>query len=196
MSLRQPRSKIYRLSRITMGKLQQSDYYRNYYADSGAVDEIAFLAKLTGGSVINLDIMRLPGDGDFTEEEYQALYLLAEPISALMKSHSQHDQFAMAHLIQPGIDYQIDLAFKTFGASQLTPREKAVLELMLRGYSPEVSGEKLGIALETVRRHRKNIYHKLDVSSQTDIFSLFINAMSCMAQAGGEDPLAVYMSPR
>jgi hypothetical protein len=41
------------------------------------VDEIAFLAKLTGGSVINLDIMRLPGDGDFTEEEYQPLYLFA-----------------------------------------------------------------------------------------------------------------------
>jgi len=54
----------------------------------------------------------------------------------------------------------------------------------------------LGIALDTVRRHRKNIYHKLDVSSQTDIFSLFINAMSCLAQAGGGDPLAVYMSPR
>lgn len=195
VSMRRPRSKIYRLSRITTGKLQKSDYYLNYYADSGAVDEIAFLAMLRGGSVINLDIMRLPEDGDFTDEEYQSLYLLAEPISALIKSHSEHDQFAIPHLIQPGIDYQIDLAFKTFGASKLTPREKAVLELMLRGYSPEITGKKLGIALETVRRHRKNIYHKLDVCSQTDIFSLFINAMSCLAQAGGGDPLAVYMSP-
>jgi DNA-binding CsgD family transcriptional regulator len=52
---------------------------------------------------------------------------------------------------------------------------------MLSGYSPEVSGEKLGIALKTVRWHHKNIYKKLDVGSQTDVFSLFINAMSCLA---------------
>ncbi|MEM1154074.1 MAG: helix-turn-helix transcriptional regulator [Pseudomonadota bacterium] len=196
LSMNRPRSKIYRLSRITTGRLQESDYYRNYYADSGAIDEIAFLTKLKDGSVINLDIMRLPGEGEFSDAEFKDLSLLAEPVSALMKSHSEHEKFAASHLIQPGIDYQIDLAFRTFGASRLTPREKAVLELMLRGYSPEVSGEKLGIALETVRRHRKNIYHKLDVSSQTDIFSLFINAMSCLAEAAGEDPLSVYMSPR
>lgn len=195
MSMQQPRSNIYRMSRITMGRLEQSDYYRNYYADSGTVDEIAFLAKLSGGNVINLDLMRLPRDGAFTEEEYQSLYLLAEPVSTLMKCHSEHHDFAVNHLIQPGIDHQIDLAFKTFGSSILTAREKDVLELMLRGYGPEVSGTKLGIALETVRRHRKNIYRKLDVSSQTDIFALFINAMSCLGRAGGGDPLKVYMAP-
>jgi hypothetical protein len=50
--------------------------------------------------------------------------------------------------------------------------------------------------VETVRRHRKSIYRKLDVSSQTDLFSLFINTMSCLGQAAGNDPLAIYMAPR
>jgi DNA-binding CsgD family transcriptional regulator len=75
----------------------------------------------------------------------------------------------------------------------LSPREKDVLELMLRGYSTEVSAQRLNIARETLRRHRKNIYKKLDVSSQTDLFALFINSMSCLAEAAGEDPLRVYM---
>jgi DNA-binding CsgD family transcriptional regulator len=195
-SLDQPRSKIYRLSRISMGNLEQSEYYQDYYSKTGTVDEVAYVAKLRGGSVINLDMMRTTKHGEFTDQEYESLYLLAEPISELLKCHSEHDDFAVTHLIQPGIDHQIDLAFKTFGTSILSPREKGVLELMLRGYGTATSAQRLGIALETVRRHRKSIYRKLDVTSQTDLFSLFINALSCLGQAGGGDPLSVYMAPR
>ena len=195
-SMNQPKSRIYRLSRVALGKLENSEYYCGYYGDTGTVDEAVYLAKLRGGNVIKLSMMRLPQHGEFSEEEYQSLYLLADPVSELLKSHSEHNDFAVTHLIQPGIDHQIDLAFRTFGAAFLSPREKDVLELMLRGYGTEISGQRLGIAVETVRRHRKSIYRKLDVSSQTDLFSLFLNSMSCLGEAGGEDPLSVYMSPR
>jgi len=195
-SMQQPRAKIYRLSRITMGKLQESDYYRDYYGHTGTSDEAVYLSKLKAGNVINLSMMRLPESGPFSEEEYETLYLLAEPVSQLIKTHSEHNDFAASNLIQPGIDHQIDLAFRTFGASLLSPREKDVLELMLRGYGTDISAERLGIAVETVRRHRKSIYRKLDVSSQTDLFSLFLNSMSCLGEAGGNDPLSIYMAPR
>ena len=195
-SLHQPRAKIYRLSRITMGKLQESDYYRNYYADTGTCDEVVYVSKLQAGNVLNLSMMRLKENAPFTDEDYENLYLLAEPIAELMKSHTENQEFAAQNLIQPGIDHQINLAFRTFGASLLSPREKDVLELMLRGYGTDTSAERLDIAVETVRRHRKSIYRKLDVSSQTDLFSLFLNALSCIGQAAGEDPLSIYMSPR
>jgi DNA-binding CsgD family transcriptional regulator len=194
-SINQPRAKIYRLGRVALGNLEDSEYYRDYYADTGTVDEAIFLSKLRGGNVINISMMRLPEHGAFTDEEYEALYLLAEPVSELIKAHSQRDDFAVTHLIQPGIDNQIDLAFRKFGESLLSPREKDVLELMLRGYGTGTTAERLGIAVETVRRHRKSIYRKLDVNSQTDLFSLFINSMSCLGEAGGEDPLKVYMAP-
>ena len=195
-SMQQPRSKIYRLSRVAMGKLKDSDYYRDYYSRTGSSDEVVYLSKLHAGNVINLSMMRVGDHGPFSDEEYESLYLLAEPISELLKSHTEHNDFAATNLIQPGIDHQIDLAFRTFGESLLSPREKDVLELMLRGYGTGVSAERLGIAVETVRRHRKSIYRKLDVCSQTDLFSLFLNAMSCMGQAAGSDPLSIYMSPR
>lgn len=195
-SMHQPRAKIYRLSRVTMGKLQDSDYYRDYYADTGTCDEVIYLAKVHAGNVINLSLMRLRDSAPFSDEEYETLYLLAEPVSELLKSHSEHHEFAATHLIQPGIDHQIDLAFRTFGQSMLSPREKDVLELMLRGYGTDISAERLDIAVETVRRHRKSIYRKLDVSSQTDLFSLFLNSMSCLGEAAGSDPLSIYMAPR
>ena len=195
-SMNQPRAKIYRLSRVTTGKLRDSDYYKHYYADTGTADEAIYLAKLGGGNVINLSMMRLPQHGEFSEKEYESLYLLAEPVSELLKSHSDHGNFAVTNLLQPGIDHQIDTAFRTFGQSILSPREKDVLELMLRGYGTDTSAERLTIAVETVRRHRKSIYRKLDVNSQTDLFSLFINAMSCVGEAAGSDPLSIYMAPR
>jgi len=195
-SLHQPRAKIYRLSRVTMGKLRESDYYRNYYADTGTCDEVVYVAKLQAGNVINLSMMRLNEREPFSDQEYENLYLLAEPVSELLRSHTEHNDFAATNLIQPGIDHQIDVAFRTFGASLLSPREKDVLELMLRGYGTDTSAERLDIAVETVRRHRKSIYRKLDVSSQTDLFSLFLNSLSCIGEAAGEDPLSIYMSPR
>lgn len=195
-SMNQPRAKVYWLSRVTLGKIKESDYYQNYYGDTGTADEAVYLAKLQAGNVINLSMMRLPDHGPFSDREYETLYLLAEPVSELIKSHSEFQDFAATNLIQPGIDHQIDLAFRTFGASMLSPREKDVLELMLRGYGTDISAERLNIAVETVRRHRKSIYRKLDVSSQTDLFSLFLNAMSCLGEAAGQDPLSIYMSPR
>jgi DNA-binding CsgD family transcriptional regulator len=195
-SMNQPRAKIYRLGRVTLGKLKESVYYTDYYGDTGTCDEAIYLSKLQAGNVINLSMMRLPEHGPFTDEEYETLYLLAEPVSELIRSHSEFQEFAATHLIQPGIDHQIDLAFRTFGESMLSPREKDVLELMLRGYGTDISAERLEIAVETVRRHRKSIYRKLDVNSQTDLFSLFLNAMSCLGEAAGKDPLSVYMSPR
>ena len=195
-SLNRPKSLIYRLSRLTAGRLEQSKYYRDYYAETGTVDEVVILARLGGGNVIHLDIMRLPQQGEFSDDEYQVLYSLADTVSELLRKHSEFDSFAVRHLIQPGIDHQIDLAFRTFGSSLLSPREKDVLELMLRGYGTDVSAKRLDIARETLRRHRKSIYRKLDVSSQTDLFSLFLNAMSCLGEAAGDDPLSVYMAPR
>ena len=73
-------------------------------------------------------------------------------------------------------------------------REREVLELLLRGYGADTSAERLDISLETVRRHRKSIYKKLDVSCQADLFALFINSMPYIGEAQGNDPLSVYMN--
>ena len=63
----------------------------------------------------------------------------------------------------------------------------------MRGYGADTSAEKLNISLETVRRHRKSIYKKLDVNSQADLFALFINIIPYVAKAKGDDPLKAYM---
>ncbi len=195
-AMNQPRSRIYRLSRLTSARGRAAGGRTEYHIARGITDEAAYVSRLEGGNVMSFALKRLAGSAEFSGDEYDLLYLLAEPVAELMKYHSEHNDFAVRHLIQPEINLQIDTAYRTFGASLLSPREKDVLELMLRGYGTELTAQRLDIALETVRRHRKSIYRKLDVNSQTDLFSLFINSMSCLGQAAGEDPLTVYMSPQ
>ncbi|WP_120497434.1 helix-turn-helix transcriptional regulator [Kiloniella sp. EL199] len=53
----------------------------------------------------------------------------------------------------------------------LTPREKSIMDLILSGHRSEAIGLHLGIALPTVKTHRKNLYHKLGISSQAELFA-------------------------
>lgn len=194
LSMSSPRNSIYRLARLTDTRFEESSYFRDYYEATDTRDEIIFLTRLDDGSVINFCIMRLNGQRDFHKDEYDLLYTLAEPIAAAIKSHCHRDDFEVTNLLQPAWDAQIDLAFKTFGRDHVSAREREVLELLLRGYGADTSAERLDISLETVRRHRKSIYKKLDVSCQADLFALFINSMPYIGEAQGDDPLSVYMN--
>ena len=195
VSMLQPRGRFYRLSDLIDGDIEQSAYYRDYYRETATEDEVVYLSRLTDGSVINVDLMRKNGHGRFSKEEFDYLKALAPPVAELLRSHGQLSEFRKRYLLGPNIGEVIDHAFRSFGASLLSPREKGVLELMLRGYSSQASAERLGIAIETLRRHRKSIYRKLDVNSQTDLFSLFIATLPYLDEAGVDDPLAVYMAP-
>lgn len=194
LSMSSPRNSIYRLARLTGTRFEESNYFRDYYEATDTRDEIIFLTRLDDGSVINFCIMRLNGQRDFHKDEYDLLHTLAEPIAAAIKSHCHRDDFEVTNLLQPAWDAQIDLAFKTFGRDHVSAREREVLELLLRGYGADTSAERLDISLETVRRHRKSIYKKLDVSCQADLFALFINSMPYIGEAQGNDPLSVYMN--
>ena len=49
----------------------------------------------------------------------------------------------------------------------LNDREYEILNLIAEGHSNKIIGEKLFIALPTVKTHTSNLYSKLDVKSRT-----------------------------
>ncbi|MBN1349353.1 response regulator transcription factor [candidate division KSB1 bacterium] len=59
-------------------------------------------------------------------------------------------------------------SFKTFPHSSLTLRETEVLTQLCKGKSYKMIAETLFISEETVRRHIKNIYKKLEVGSKSE----------------------------
>lgn len=60
----------------------------------------------------------------------------------------------------------------------LTEREIAICLLILKGYPSISIAEKLGIALGTVKNHRKNIYRKMDITSERELFLMLLAHVS------------------
>jgi DNA-binding CsgD family transcriptional regulator len=76
-----------------------------------------------------------------------------------------------------GLHKSLELAFQTFGKGVLTPREREVVEFTLKGHSADAVGRILEISPGTVRIHRRNIYSKLQIRSQGELFYDFINTL-------------------
>lgn len=68
-------------------------------------------------------------------------------------------------------------AFNNEAFKILTPREMDVVEHTLKGFSAEATGQVLGIATGTVHIHKHNIYAKLRINSQGQLFSLFFKGL-------------------
>lgn len=61
-------------------------------------------------------------------------------------------------------------------STPLTAREMEVGRLLLSGCSNKEIARKLAISAETVKVHRKHMYSKLGIKSQSELFSLFLQA--------------------
>lgn len=64
--------------------------------------------------------------------------------------------------------------FQDFGSDVLTDREMQVVQLILVGHTSGSISLQLGVSISTVKSHRRNIYGKLEISSQAELFSLFL----------------------
>ncbi|MEP6846888.1 MAG: response regulator transcription factor [Panacibacter sp.] len=58
---------------------------------------------------------------------------------------------------------------------QLTPKEKEILQQLVKGKSFKMIADAIGATYETVRTHMKDIYTKLHVNSNTEAVSKVIN---------------------
>ena len=59
--------------------------------------------------------------------------------------------------------------------NKLSPREKEVALYIAKGISTNDIAKKLGIKSNTVSTFRKKIFVKLSISSNVEIFKLFLN---------------------
>lgn len=83
-----------------------------------------------------------------------------------------------------------------FGSSLLTERECRIAQYLLRGHSTRSLAERLGISEDTVKTHRKNLYTKLDIAKQSELFSLFIDSLAQAQEGLSKDPLESYLRRR
>ena len=66
------------------------------------------------------------------------------------------------------------------------------MNLILLGHSTKQLAEVLDISPETVKLHRKHAYAKLDISTQSELFYLFIDSLMSVDGYDSGDPLVAY----
>jgi|SRR3569833_388587 len=89
---------------------------------------------------------------------------------------------AIRDVRQGGVPMSAEIARKVIGYFQtqpvaapeiekLSPREIEILNLIVPGFSNKEIADRLGISIESIRWHLKNIYNKLHVHSRTEAAS-------------------------
>ncbi len=184
--LRRVPTGLYRLSDLAPDAFFEGEYYNRpdvhpcISMESGALaEEVVFLVPVGRGVYLAYSLMRQNASGPFSEEEFGRLLTVTPLVTAMMASHWRHvgevdDASPARHSPAPAPEEAMEIAFRTFLPNRLTPREQTIVSLVLRGHSSLSIGNLLDIAEGTVKIHRKNLYAKLGISSQTELFNLFL----------------------
>ena len=181
--LRRAPQGLHRLVDLAPDAFFEGEYYNSpdvhpcISMESGTLaEEIVFLVPVQGSFYIAYSLLRANGSPAFCEKDFERLQRTAPMVTSLAQRHWEHLAPAGSdnEPVQQPTGQDVEQAFETFAPSRLTRREQGIVSLILRGHSSMSIGRILEIAEGTVKIHRKHIYAKLDISSQTELFNLFI----------------------
>ncbi|MFO2463456.1 helix-turn-helix transcriptional regulator [Pseudomonas sp. 15FMM2] len=165
-------SGVYRLEEVAPDHFRQSEYFLNYFHDNVLEDELQFILQLPGAGTLSLSLgMQRP----FSADEAGLMTLVAAWVVPLMQQHWQQSTWRAP--ASNAMASQIRDALSHFGSGVLSDRELEIARLVLRGFSSKAMAERLNISPDTVKVHRRHLYAKLDISSQPELFSLFIQSL-------------------
>ena len=182
---------FFHLKEISPDQFKTSEYYRTFYSKSGYQDECGYIFPMIGGGFAQISLARTREYKKFRKAQLQLLGDVFPLVQELGRQHwSGHDDEKDNGSI---MKVQLQSALEMFGSSVLTKRQMQVINLLLHGNSTKVVAEKLGISIETVKLHRKHAYAELDISSQGELFYLFLDSLMSVKKYSGGDTLINYL---
>ncbi|HEV7255229.1 MAG TPA: helix-turn-helix transcriptional regulator [Mesorhizobium sp.] len=177
---RAQRSGLWRMRELAPDRFFSSEYFRTYYAQTKLAEEIGFFVPVgspAGGEVtVALSLMRNEASRAFSAGELRWLGQAEPFVVALTRTFwsGLAERFGAAGVSgKPPPEARAETVWRKL---DLTRREAAIVELVLQGHSSEAIGRRLGISTGTVKVHRRNVYRKLNITSQTQLFSLCLRS--------------------
>lgn len=155
-------------------RFRSSEYYRQYCDRTHLLDEMDFLSDVSDTTTLALVVGRRKRM--FNKTELTRLERI-EPIvqAAIKKIWMNSAVRSRPSDKDAGMHRRLTRCFDNFGQKVLTDRERQVSQLLLRGHSSKSIARVLDIAPGTVMVHKRNLFSKLDISSQYELFSIFID---------------------
>jgi len=163
---------LYRLTDVAPDAFQRSRYFTEYYRQTTLVDELTFIAYPAPGVSLNLCLGRDAVSGrTFDARAVETCQRIAPVVVALAETHWS----ALRAGKTPGesVAGQVIRALAATGV-KLTQRQAEVALLVLQGHSTASIALRIGVAPQTVKVFRKQLYARCAISSQAELFSLFL----------------------
>lgn len=184
------------LDEIAPDGFRDSDYFQHYWDPVGIVSEFSFNIPCDANTVLHLSMLRRGASNPFSESEIERFKAVTSLVAMTMLGHWEARKHDLSESLGDAAAFHTHLSYvlDNFGASVLTNREKQVVHLTMRGYSDKLTARELDITPGTVRNHKKSIFSKLGVSSQGQVFGLFLKVLQMPTPEGqGTDPLAALL---
>lgn len=178
--VQQQRHGLLHIDEVAPAEFYCTEFYLSFYKAVDVLDECRFVMPLGGGRSVHLFVEREQPQGRFSAQDLARFRLLAPLIASAFTHHwAWRDRCQSApNTLQLGFGGGIDVVIRKMRPGQLTAREVEVVALALQGQSAKRAASQLGISEGTVTNHKRNVYEKLAVHSQAQLFSLFLQTLS------------------
>jgi DNA-binding CsgD family transcriptional regulator len=146
-------------------RFTDTEYFKRHYQATGIVDEIGIVLKLQHVDAI-LSLSRVGSVRPFSSRDVSVI----EEVSPLVRALAEKHWFTHCRPMggQAG-------AAAAISHPLLSRREQEIVTLVLKGHSTYAIAAMLGLSPNTVKVHRRQIYAKLKISSQVELFHLFLS---------------------
>ncbi|MDH3612303.1 MAG: helix-turn-helix transcriptional regulator [Gammaproteobacteria bacterium] len=177
LALRDDKPSLCRFRDQTPDRFRSSEYYRQYCERTHLLDEMDFLLDVSDRSTLALVVGRR--EKMFTKAELDRLSLIEQIVHAAMRNiWERWPKGQSVYERDDSLHRRLTQCFENFGEALLTDREREITQLLLRGHSAKSIAHELQIAPGTVMVHKRNLFAKLGITSQYELFSRFIEDLS------------------
>lgn len=157
----------------------ESEYFRIYYQTVDVVDDVRFVVEVAPGQVIHLFMEREPPHGGYVLQDLERLRAIEPFVRSCVQKHwGWRSMSASVHSdTRTPLGHGVRSVIAGLGGGVLTPREVDIVDLAIKGHSSKSIAHLLDISEGTVINHKRNVYSKLGISSQSQLFHIFLQAL-------------------
>jgi len=172
----QKKTGVFKLNVEDWDAYSGTETYKRYWRRVMGNNEIAGLYETSDGRCVHVSFMIQTEDDQLVQDAVELMKLLESNFCALFKLHfhTNGPKFGSDETTRRDLHATVREVLENFGRDFLSDREQQIVQLLLKGHSAKSIANLLNISPGTVGVHRSNIYQKLEVGSQGDLFSKFV----------------------
>jgi DNA-binding CsgD family transcriptional regulator len=165
------RKGCFRLHDIAPDRFRQSEYYRTHYKRTGIGEEVGFVFDAGRGITGVASVARWTSSPALSRDELEILRVIEPALRAFCARH--WSRINRARLVSTDTA-NANAALEEFAGGVLSARERQIMTMILQGHSTQSLAHHLDISPGTVKIHRKNVYRKLNISTQAELFAAYL----------------------